>query len=296
MSALAWLLIGLITVPVSALAWALIAVDRGGLAAVRSNLGRVSAAAKVISPAATAGRLTQLGVRLTPTGYAGWLDQLLAKAGRPDKMPLERLLIAKPALALAAGFVSIVLTTKSPTGLLLLITIALPVLAYFVPDLITHGRAAERQKAIEMELPNTLDQMLISVEAGLGFEAAMARSARNGTGPLAEELVRTLQDLQVGRSRKESYLAMAQRSDVPDLRNFVRSIVQADSYGIPLAGVLHTQAKQMRLKRRQRAEEKAMKLPIKVLFPLMFCILPALFIVIMGPAAISVMDNLMGKL
>ncbi|WP_411373902.1 type II secretion system F family protein [Arthrobacter sp. MPF02] len=295
MSAMAWLLIALIIIPVSALAWALIVVDRGGLAAVRSNLGRVRAV-KAATPVAGVGRLHKLGARLTPTGYAGWLDELLAKAGRPTRLPLERVLIAKPALALIAGLISVLLATKSPTGLLLLITVALPVVAYFVPDIIIHSRAAERQKVIEVELANTLDQMLISVEAGLGFEAALARSARNGTGPLAEELGRTLQDLQVGRTRKEAYLALAQRSDVPDLRNFVRAVVQADAYGIPLAGVLHTQAKQMRLKRRQRAEEKAMKLPIKVLFPLMFCILPALFLVIMGPAVINVMDNLIGTM
>jgi tight adherence protein C len=122
----------------------------------------------------------------------------------------------------------------------------------------------------------------------------MARAGQNGKGPLAEELVRTLQDLQVGRSRKDAYLAMAQRTDVPDLRSFVRSVVQADAYGIGLAGVLRTQAKQMRVKRRQRAEEKAMKLPVKVLFPLMFCILPVLFIVIIGPAVINVMNNFVG--
>ncbi len=209
-------------------------------------------------------------------------------------MPLERILIAKPALALVAAFFSIFLATKSPTGILLLLTFLLPVLAYFVPDILIHGRGAERQKAIEMELPNTLDQMLISVEAGLGFESAMARAAQNGKGPLAEELVRTLQDLQVGRSRKDAYLALAQRTDVPDLRSFVRSVVQADAYGIALASVLRTQAKQMRVKRRQRAEEKAMKLPVKVLFPLMFCILPVLFIVIIGPAVINVMKNMMG--
>jgi tight adherence protein C len=136
--------------------------------------------------------------------------------------------------------------------------------------------------------------MLISVEAGLGFESAMARAAQNGKGPLAAELARTLQDMQVGRSRKEAYLAMAERVSVPDVRSFVRAVVQADTYGIAIANVLRTQAKQMRVKRRQRAEEKAMKLPIKVLFPLMFCILPVLFIVIIGPAVINVMKNFVG--
>jgi tight adherence protein C len=293
-SVLAWLMVGLIIVPISAMVWAFISIDRGGLAAVRSNLGRGMRAVAERTPTVSSRGPANLGVRLTPKAYAGWLDKLLARAGRPARMPLGRLLIAKPALALMAAFISILLAPKSPTGILLLFTILLPVLAYFVPDILLHGRASERRKAIEMELPNTLDQMLISVEAGLGFEAAMAQAGENGKGPLAAELVRTLQDLQVGRSRKDAYLAMAERSDAPDLRSFVRSVVQADSYGVALAGVLRTQAKQMRVKRRQRAEEKAMKLPVKVLFPLMFCILPVLFIVIMGPAVINILNNLVG--
>jgi tight adherence protein C len=291
---MAWLIVGLIIVPISAMIFSLIAVDRSGLAAVRGNLGRGLRLVDDNTSTAASRGPAAIGVRLTPKGYAGWLDKLLARAGRPASMPLDRLLIAKPALALVGAFVSILLASKSPNGLLLVMIILLPVLAYFVPDILIHGRGAERQKAIEMELPNTLDQMLISVEAGLGFEAAMARAGQNGKGPLAEELVRTLQDMQVGRSRKESYLAMAARTDVPDLRSFVRSVVQADTYGIALASVLRTQAKQMRVKRRQRAEEKAMKLPIKVLFPLMFCILPVLFIVVIGPAAINVMNNYIG--
>jgi tight adherence protein C len=165
-----------------------------------------------------------------------------------------------------------------------------------IPDVLLHGRGAKRQALIALELPNMLDQCLISVEAGLGFETAMARIGKNGKGPLAAEIVRTLQDMQAGRSRKESYIAMSQRVEVPDLRSFVRAIVQADTYGIAIASVLRVQAKQMRVKRRQRAEEKAMKLPVKVLFPLLFCILPALFIVIIGPAAINVMNNFIGSM
>jgi tight adherence protein C len=233
-------------------------------------------------------------MRLTPKGYAGWLDKLLARAGRPARLPLDRLLIAKPSLALVVGVLGIVFVMKSPSGPSVLFVVLLAVLAYFVPDILIHGRGAERQKAIELELPNTLDQMLISVEAGLGFETAMARAGQNGKGPLAAELMRTLQDMQVGRSRKDSYLSLAARTDVADLRSFVRAVVQADIYGIAIAKVLRAQAKQMRVKRRQRAEEKAMKLPVKVLFPLMFCVLPVLFIVIIGPAVINVMKNFVG--
>lgn len=294
MTAMAWLIVGLIIVPISAMVWSFISIDRQGLASVRSNLGRGNRIAVEGSAATESRGKVGFGVRLTPKGYAGWLDKLLAKAGRPASLPLERLLIAKPALALVAALISILIVVKSPTNVGILLATFLTALAYFIPDILIHGRGAKRQKAIEEELPNTLDQMLISVEAGLGFEAAMARAGQNGKGPLAEELVRTLQDMQVGRSRKDAYLAMGQRSDVPNLRSFVRSVVQADTYGIALANVLRTQAKQMRIKRRQRAEEKAMKLPVKVLFPLMFCILPVLFIVLIGPAVISVMQNFVG--
>ena len=126
--------------------------------------------------------------------------------------------------------------------------------------------------------------MTIAVEAGLGFESAMARAGSNGKGPLAEELVRTLQDIAVGQPRREAYLALAERTGVADLRRFIRAVVQADAYGISIADVLRTQAQEMRLKRRQRAEEKAMQIPVKVIFPLMLCILPTLFIVLLGPA------------
>ena len=136
--------------------------------------------------------------------------------------------------------------------------------------------------------------MTIAVEAGLGFESAMMRAAKNGTGPFAQELIRTLQDMQVGQSRTEAYLALADRTTVVELRRFLRAVIQADEYGIAVADVLRTQASEMRLKRRQRAEEKAMKIPVKVIFPLMLCILPALFIVLLGPAALDMMKAFSG--
>jgi tight adherence protein C len=288
MTVMAWFIVAIIVVPCSVMVWAVISVDRTGLAAVRTNLGRSKGASTDTSLGLAAPRLAQLGQRLAPKGYPAWLDKLLAKAGRPAGMPLERLLVVKPALALAVGMLGILYIVKTPTGTTILFAMFVTVLAYFAPDLLLHSQGTKRQEAIELELPSTLDQMLISVEAGLGFESAMARAGQNGNGPLAAELLRTLQDMQVGRSRREAYLAMADRTGAPDLRSFVRAIVQADVYGIAIASVLRTQAKQMRIKRRQRAEEKAMKLPIKVLFPLMLCILPVLFIVILGPAVINI--------
>ena len=116
----------------------------------------------------------------------------------------------------------------------------------------------------------------------------MAQAGANGTGPLAEELVRTLQDIAVGHPRREAYLSLADRAGVQDLRRFIRAVVQADQYGVSIADVLRrTQAREMRLKRRQRAEEKAMQIPVKVIFPLILCILPTLFIVLLGPAVMD---------
>jgi tight adherence protein C len=167
-------------------------------------------------------------------------------------------------------------------------------LCYFTPDLLVRNRAQKRREAIRLELPVALDHMLISVQAGLGFEAAMGRAGTNGHGPMAEELIRTLQDIQVGRSRKDAYLAMAERVDVADVRSFIRAVVQADAYGVAIAGVLKTQAGDMRIKRKQRAEEHAMKMPVKMLFPLIFFILPTLFIVVLGPTVMSIISLFTG--
>lgn len=154
-----------------------------------------------------------------------------------------------------------------------------------------HNHAQKRSERIEIELADTLDQMTIAVEAGLGFDGAMARVGSTGRGPLAEELVRTQQDIQMGSSRKAAFRALAERTDLYDLRRFVRAIIQADTYGMSIAGVLHTQADEMRLKRRQRAEEQAQKVPVKILAPLMLCILPVLFIVVMGPAVLNMIET-----
>jgi tight adherence protein C len=278
----------LISAPIGYLAWALLTSDAKQRRIVQSNLNRGGGATDS-DTAVQASPLLQLGRRLTPQDYVQKLDHLLALAGRPASLPLAKVLTAKPVLTLVAGLLALLLISSNPTKQFVLLGIFVVILAYFIPDLLLYSRGQERQKAMQLELANTLDQMLISVEAGLGFESAMQRAGENGKGPLAEELVRTLQDMQVGRSRREAYLALSERSSIPELRSFVKAIVQADAYGIALSGVLRTQAKVMRVKRRQRAEEKAMKLPVTVLFPLLFFIFPVLFIVILGPAVLNVM-------
>ncbi len=227
--------------------------------------------------------------RLAVPGTRARIERLIAKAGHPAAWPMRKVLIAKlgmPAVAAALGALYVL---GGPSTMRVLMATVFVVVAHFVPDLLLISAGQERQAQIALELADTLDQMTIGVEAGLGFESAMLRTARNGKGALSEELMRTLQDMQLGMSRREAYLALAARTSVPDLRRFLRAVMQADAFGVAIADVLRTQAAEMRMKRRQRAEEKAMKIPVKVIFPLMFCILPALFIVLMGPAVIDVM-------
>lgn len=291
MTALAWLIIATVVLPLAYFTWVLVTLDRKGALAIQTNLthGFAHGAGSSVQ-----GAPMLLGVsrRLTPGSYEAKLDRWLALAGRPESMPLEKLIVSKPLLALAGALAGITLLSNSLTSTNIALAVFITVFFYFVPDLLVYNKGIKRQQAIELELPNTLDQMLISVEAGLGFESAMARAGAYGGGPLAQELMRTLQDIQVGRPRQEAYESMAARSSVQDLRGFVRAVVQADKYGIGIAKVLRAQAKDARVKRRQRAEEKAMKLPVKVLFPLIFFIFPVLFIVLLGPAAINIIEAL----
>lgn len=284
----------LVCVPLAGLAWSVLTVDKQGRLAATELLAR-GAAPVTVAATGKPGMLEGVGRRLTPPAYVAFLDRLLALAGRPASMPLGKVLGSKLAIGLAGITVGIYLTAIGSTPLMKLAGLFVLFLGYFIPDLLLYSKGQERQKVMQLELANTLDQMLISVEAGLGFEGAMARAGENGKGPLAEELVRTLQDMQVGRSRRESYTALAERTSIPELRSFVQAVVQADTYGIAISRVLRVQAKVMRVKRRQRAEEKAMKLPVMILFPLLFFIFPVLFIAILGPAVINTVVTFSGQ-
>jgi tight adherence protein C len=285
--------------------WSIAGLRSPERAAVARNLGSASvtdvrqavllrgAGDRAVKPALHA--LVDAVRHVTPAGAMEGLERRIITAGRPPAWPLERVIAAKVLAGLAALLLGTYFFLGQRTASWFLLAVAMVVLAYFAPDLLLYSRGIERRKAITKALPDTLDQMTISVEAGLGFETAMARAARNGQGPLAEELVRTLQELQLGVARPQAFRNLAERTQVPDVRHFVLAILQADAYGVPVADVLHIQAKEHRVKRRQRAEEQAMKIPVKVIFPLILCILPTLFIVILGPAAIRMATTLFGS-
>ncbi len=164
-------------------------------------------------------------------------------------------------------------------------------LGYVAPTVVLDRRAADRQAQIRRTLPEALDLMAISVQAGVGLEQAVSVVAERLPGALGEELKRFLNEVQLGLSRREALLSLRERTSCPDLSTFILALLQADALGIAIGEVLKTQATEIRAKRRARARERAAKAPVRLLFPLIFGILPALFIVILGPAAISIQRN-----
>jgi len=225
---------------------------------------------------------------ITPAGWVSALDRRIKVAGSPKTWPLERTLAFKLFLGVVGALGTVTLKSDSFGVSTIFLTIGATLFGYFLPDLLLYSRGRERQKLILRELPDTLDQLTISVEAGLGFDAALTRVAATGTGPLGEELRRVLAEIKVGVPRTEALRHLLDRTTVFELRHFVLALNQAEQYGLPVARVLRIQSGELRTKRRQRAEEEAMKIPVKIVFPLVFCIFPALFVVLLGPAMIRV--------
>jgi tight adherence protein C len=172
----------------------------------------------------------------------------------------------------------------------LFFAVVIAVTGFWGPDLLLSSRARRRQLRISVELPDVLDQMTVAVEAGLGFEPAMVHITDHVEGPLSEEFRHAVRDIRLGMSRELAFRGMVDRTDVAELRHFVAALIQADKLGTPLVQVLRAQAAEMRTTRRQRAEEAAQKLPLKMIFPLVLCILPALIMVLIGPAVLQVLD------
>jgi len=229
--------------------------------------------------------------RLTPSDWNARVRSRLDLAGNPRGWDPERLLATKSAAALGlGGGAAMLLLLGGSTGSALLWGGGLAAFGFFLPDILLKNAAQKRSQRIQKDLPDAVDLLSISVESGLAFDAALAQVARNTDGPLSEEFTRVLQEMQIGKGRSEAMKALAERTDVDEMNTFLGSLVQAEKLGIPIVEVLRVQTGEMRLKRSQRAEEQAMKLPVKILFPVLFGIFPALMIVILGPAVIRIMD------
>jgi len=235
----------------------------------------------------------RVGRRFTPDERMLAVRHHLDLAGNPQGWDADRVVGLKALCSLAGlvfGLLGPPVLGAGPLATLAIGVVA-TVAGWYLPSVYLYQVAYERSERLRRDLPDALDLMTISVEAGLAFDAAMSQVARRTRGPLAKEFFRVQQEMQIGTGRAEAMKALSERTDVAELRSFLGAMAQADEFGVSVAGVLRVQAAEMRVKRSQHAEELAQKVPVKILFPLIFCIMPCLFIVVMGPAAITLIQN-----
>ncbi|HEY64587.1 MAG TPA: type II secretion system F family protein [Caldilineae bacterium] len=224
--------------------------------------------------------------RLTPMGNLEEIARQLTIAGNPgDLSPIDFIglrLLAGLCLGGLAAFYAI--TLRTPPSQIILYGALGALLGLFLPKIWLNNRIKKRKKAITKALPDALDMLTICVDAGLGFDAAMLKVSQRWDNPLGQEFARVVSEMRMGIRRADALRHMAERTDVPEIHAFVAVLVQADRLGVSITDILHTQSEQLRTRRRQWAEEQARKAPVKMLFPMILFIFPALFIVILGPA------------
>ena len=238
-------------------------------------------------------RLVGLGRRLSRADTGTKIQHRLDIAGNPPAWDVSRIMGLK-VLGLGVfgvlGFLYL-LGTGMPFYRVLIATGLAASIGYVLPNILLVNAGQKREKLMRNSLPDALDLLTVSVEAGLGFDAAVGRVAKNTEGPLSHEFARLLQEMQIGVGRADAMRAVAARTSLPDLKSFCLAMVQADTLGIPIGRVLRVQSAEMRTKRRQRAEEKAQQVPVRIMIPLVLFILPALFIIILGPAGIQMVET-----
>ena len=248
-------------------------------------------AERVIAP--LGGRLVGLGRKMVRADTAKKIEYRLNIAGNPAAWDVNRILGLK---VLGLGLVGVLgflylLGTSLPFYRVVVLTAAAGAIGYVLPNILLYNAGQKRSTLMRDGLPDAMDLLTISVEAGLGFDAAVSRVSKESEGPLGQEFSRLLQEMQLGVGRTDAMRAMGDRTSLPDLKSFCSAMVQADTLGIPIARVLRIQSQEMRVKRRQRAEEKAQQVPVRMMIPLVLFILPCLFLVIMGPAGIQIADT-----
>lgn len=237
-------------------------------------------------------RAQSLGKRITGADQAERIRRRLDMAGNPPGWTVDRVSAAK-VVGAGAGFAALLLMALAidvSIGIGIVMVAGGVALGFMGPNIWLYNIATKRDSLMQKSLADAIDLLTISVEAGLGFDAAVQQVARNTEGPLALEFSRVLQEMQIGRSRSEAMRALGDRTNLPDIRSFVSAMVQADSLGIPIAQVLRVQSGEIRTKRRQRAEEKAAQIPVKIMIPVVLFILPCLLLVVMGPGIIGIID------
>lgn len=259
-------------------------------AALRASELERPFAERVIGPLGD--RFNDLGRKVVRADTATKLQYRLDVAGNPPGWAVSRLIGLKVLGLCVVGVVGFfyLAAIGLPPIRLVIATALLATLGYLLPNLLLYNAGEKRSKLMRNALPDAIDLLTVSVEAGLGFDAAVSRVALNTTGPLSREFARLLQEMQLGVGRADAMRAMSERSSIPDLKSFSMAMVQAESLGIPIGRVLRVQSSEMRVKRRQRAEEKAQQVPVRIMIPLILFILPCLFVVVLGPAALSMIE------
>lgn len=244
---------------------------------------------RVLSPVAT--RTAGILRSVLPANSRASMAHRIELAGSPKGSTPESIFASRIVGAIVAvlvtALVSWIVSGRLGTFLPLFLLLA-AITGWFVPDLYLLQLRQSRQHAIKRALPDMLDMLTISVQAGLGFDMALSKLVHNTTGPLAEEFARMLNEVQSGISRRDGFRRLGERTDVPELNNFIMAMVQADVFGVSVSGILRAQAEEMRKRRRQNAQEQAQKAPVKMVFPIILCILPATMLVILGPAVIAI--------
>ena len=263
------------------------------LSAIEQRYAHVSATAGTGAEplAAFPGVGRALALRLSPSGIAASLQRRLDLAGNPRRWTPDRVLAAKGLLLIGLAMLGALIGFRNP-GWAILGAIVGAVAGFFLPDVLLLNAGQKRQAALLKALPDALDMLTVCVEAGLGFDAALAQVSRNTEGPLAAEFTRALQEMQIGKTRAQALRGVVDRTTVVELRTFVSALVQAGELGIPVASVLREQSKEMRVRRRQRAEYRAQQVGVKITFPLILCIFPALIVIVVGPGIIELAHGL----
>jgi tight adherence protein C len=253
---------------------------------------------RVIFPFAR--RLGEFAVRFTPQNALLSTSRKLELAGSSAKLDptlfLSIQFFGAFGLAVLMFAVFRVKESPSPLGEALLYAVGFAILGFYFPQLWLSSKISRRQTEIRKAMPDALDLLTICVEAGLGFDAAMAKVSEKWQTELSVSFARVIQEVQLGKLRREAMRDMAERIGIPEMTSFVAAVIQSEQLGVSMAKVLHIQADQMRMKRRQRAEEEAHKAPLKMLIPMTLLIFPTLMIVLMTPAALRLVTSGLGKM
>jgi tight adherence protein C len=236
--------------------------------------------------------LAAVGRSFMPVGYMEGVRRKLVIAGKPSSDDLDRFRIVRVLTAAAVPFVFVfAVLLPAPPRTKVLMFVLLAVALILGPEAVLNRQMEERRQAMRVRLPDVIDMLTISVEAGLGFDQALARTVSAVPGPLTDEFSRMLGELRAGAGRADAMRAMDVRTDVPELRSFLLALIQADTFGVSIGRILRGQSEEMRIKRRQQAQEEAQKAPVKLLFPMVLCIFPGIFVVLLGPAALNLIHS-----